>query len=72
MIFIQTLLITEILHLMMAMFLHSMSHIIQILPQRKKKRKQNSRKRKSAVPSEWKLNKTKSLRNTGHTYRTLK
>jgi len=38
----------------------------------KENRKRNSRKRKIAVPSEWKINKTKLLRNTGHIYRTFK
>jgi len=37
----------------------------------KENRKMNSRKRKTAVPSE-KINKTKSLQNTRHTYRTFK
>ena len=33
----------------------------------KENRKRNSRKRKTAVPSEWKINKNKLLQNTGHT-----
>ena len=35
-------------------------------------RKPKSRKRKRAVSSEWKRNKTKLLRNTGHVYRNYK
>jgi hypothetical protein len=34
-------------------------------------RKPNSRKRKTSVTSKLKRNKTKLLRNTGHTYRTF-
>jgi hypothetical protein len=35
-------------------------------------RKLNNRKRKTTVSPEWKRNKTKSLRNTEHKYRTFK
>ena len=38
----------------------------------KENRKPKSRKRKTAVPSKWRRNKTKLLRNTEHTYRTFK
>jgi hypothetical protein len=38
----------------------------------KENRKPKSRKRKRAVSSEWKSNKTKLLRNTGHAYRNYK
>jgi histone deacetylase complex regulatory component SIN3 len=37
----------------------------------KDNRKANSRKRITAVPSEWKIHKTKLLRNTGHTYKGI-
>ena len=37
-----------------------------------KKRKPKSRKRKTAVSSEWKINKIELLRNTGHAYRNYK
>jgi hypothetical protein len=38
----------------------------------KENRKPNSRKRKTAVASEWKINETKFPRKIGHTYRTFK
>jgi hypothetical protein len=38
----------------------------------KENRKPESRKRETAVPSEWRRHKTKLLRNTGHTYRNSK
>jgi len=38
----------------------------------KQNRKPKSRKRKRAVLLEWKINETKMLRNTGHTYRNFK
>jgi hypothetical protein len=38
----------------------------------KENRKSNGRKRKTAVPSEWKRHKTKLLRNTGHTFGNFK
>jgi hypothetical protein len=38
----------------------------------KEKGKPNSRKRKTAVLSEWKINKAKLLRITEHTYRSFK
>jgi hypothetical protein len=36
------------------------------------KQEAEQQKRKTAVPSEWRRNKTKLLRNTGHTYSTFK
>ena len=38
----------------------------------KENRKTKNSKRKTAVPSEWKRNKTKLLRNTGHKNRNFK
>jgi hypothetical protein len=37
----------------------------------KQNRKPKSRKIKRAVPSEWQINQTKMLRNTGHAYRSF-
>jgi hypothetical protein len=49
---------------------HNDPHNIGFTTQ-KENRNTNSRKRKAAVPKEWKINKTKLLQNTGHTYRTF-
>ena len=38
----------------------------------KENRKLNNRKIKTAVSPKWERNKTKSLGNTGHTYRTFR
>ena len=72
MILIQTLLITTDHHLMLSLCLHTTNRILQIWPRREKNRKPKSRKRKTAVRSEWKKSKTKSLQITGHTYRIFK
>jgi hypothetical protein len=41
------------------------------LTKEKENMKPKSRKRKRAVPSEWEINQTKMLRNTGHAYRSF-
>ena len=72
MILIPTLPITGVLHLKRSTFLHWMIRKKIDLTIEKENRKPKNRKRKSAVSSESKRNKTKLLRNTRHAYRNYK